>query len=260
MTCDTESPLVFLHIPKTAGQSVHRALGQALGGALGGEAGLSPVRLHSQAARGAAQLPPGYRLYSGHIDWEALETLGPRARAFTVLRDPLERIASFYLYLRRKAATLDAATLARPEHTGLARAGHWSAEEYFFGGDPGWRRFVEDHYRAPYCTYLVTRRIRGWDAVATLPRPELIARAADAARGLSGVYDVADPAPLIRDLTRWTGQPVTLPRINAAPETGARWPRLAAELSPASAERLMDWVAPDQALMARLGFGRSVAA
>ncbi|MHA6326452.1 sulfotransferase family 2 domain-containing protein [Roseivivax sp. CAU 1753] len=248
------APIVFLHIPKTAGQSVHHALIGALG-----QDAASPVRVHTQAARGRAQFPPGYRLYSGHIDWEALESLGPRARAFTVLRDPLERIASFYLYLRRKAAGMAGDVLARPEHTGLFRAHHWKTEAYFFGGDPGWRRFVEDHYRAPYCSYLATRRIRGWAAVADLPRPELIARAATAARGLAGVYDVADLAPLSRDLGRWTGKDVQLPRINAAPGHGARWPELAARLSPAGVERLVDWVTPDQALMARLGLDRVAA-
>ncbi|QFT61374.1 sulfotransferase family 2 domain-containing protein [Roseivivax sp. THAF30] len=244
----TARKLVFLHIPKTAGQAVHQAIAQAVGAPA-----ISPVRVHSQAGRGRAQFPPGYRVYSGHIDWESLEMLGPGTRTFTVLRDPLERIASFYFYLRRKASQMDASALEHGQHTGLSRALRWSAEAYFFGGDKEWRRFIADHYRAPYCSYLVTRRIRGHSQIAHLLRPDLISRAVLAARQLDGVYDQRDLGTLEVDLSLWLGTEIRLTEVNRGPGTGPRWPDLAAVLSPDGAARLADWVAPDQALMARLG-------
>ncbi|WP_430450438.1 hypothetical protein [Rhodophyticola sp.] len=70
MTASTDTTIVFLHIPKTAGQTIHSELARVVGAKA-----VSPVRVHTQAARGVAQMPPGYRLYSGHIDWEALDTL-----------------------------------------------------------------------------------------------------------------------------------------------------------------------------------------
>ena len=246
------APLVFLHIPKTAGQSVHAALSGAAGAGC-----VSPVRVHAEAPRGAAQMPAGYSLYSGHIDWEALEALPPARRVFTVLRDPLERMASFYFYLRREAGKLSPAALARPERTGMRRAAGLSAEVYFFGGDPGWRRFVRDHYQNPYCSYLATRRIRGRGDLPPLPARALLARAEAAARALDGVYDVSELARLEADLTRWTGLRLSIAarRVNAGPGAGARWPALAAELGPVAAARLTRWVALDRALMVRLGLG-----
>lgn len=159
--------IVFLHIPKTAGQTIHAELGRVVG-----EAAVSPVRVHTQAGPGAAQFPPGYRLYSGHIDWEALETVPEPRFTFTVLRDPLERLASFYFYICREAGKLSPEELSTPARTGMRMALESSPDEYFFGGTPGWRRFVRDHYRLPYCSYLITRKIRGWSAMPDLPNPE----------------------------------------------------------------------------------------
>src|SRR5690606_31646457 len=62
-------PIVFLHIPKTAGQTIHNQLAQMVGAG-----SVSPIRVQSQAPKGP-QMPAGYGLYSGHIDWTELETL-----------------------------------------------------------------------------------------------------------------------------------------------------------------------------------------
>lgn len=245
--------VVFLHIPKTAGQSVHRGMVEAIG-----EAAVSPVRVHSQAEPGAAQFPPGYRLYSGHIDWDALDTLPPDRFVFSVLRDPLERIASFYFYLRSQAATLDAAELARPERTGMRRILECSAEEYFFGGDAGWQRFVRDHYDNNYCAYFATRKLRGRAALDGLPEAEILARALAGAQGIDRVYGIDELDALEADLARVLGR---RPRIsgrvvNAGPGARAtpRWPQLRALIpDPEKRARLEGFAALDMALMRRLG-------
>ncbi|GAW37304.1 sulfotransferase family protein [Roseovarius sp. A-2] len=251
----TEAPIVFLHIPKTAGQTIHSELSRAVG-----RKAVSPVRVHTQGGPGAAQFPPGYRLYSGHIDWEALETLPSSRFVFTVLRDPLERIASFYFFLRRKAERLSAQDLARPARTGMRMVLENSPDDYFFGGTPQWRRFIDDHHHSPYCSYLVTRRLRGHSQVADWPRQDLVARAVEAARGLDGVYAVDRLDVLERDLQERLGLQlnVTGRFVNADPASRdvSQWARLEPMLErDESRMRLRRFALADQMLMFQLGLG-----
>jgi len=248
---EADTRLVFLHIPKTAGQAVHGAIARVIG-----EQAISPVRVHSQAGPGVAQMPPGFRLYSGHLDWEALDTL-PRPRfVFTVLRDPLERIASFYFFLRHQARGLSAEDLAQPARTGMRMVSTLSADEYFCGGDRAWQTFIRDHDDTVYCTYFATRRIRGWRQVAELDAPALIDRALAGAAAIDAIYSVEGLDRLEDDLERWLGtRPQIVGRVvNAGPraETG-RWPDLRALLqSEESVARLESFAERDRELMRRL--------
>lgn len=247
--------IVFLHIPKTAGQTIHAELSRVVGAGK-----VSPVRVHTEAGPGIGQFPPGYRLYSGHIDWEGLETVPEPRFVFTVLRDPLERIASFYFYLRRQAKTLSTAELSSPTRTGMRKALENGPDEYFFGGDANWQRFVREHYHSPYCAYLVTRKIRGFSDVASLPVRELADRAEAAARRLDGVYTVEALHRLEDDMRQRLGFriDVTTRVVNADPEGrgGGRWDRLTAMIErPETLEGLYQFALADQMLMHRLGLG-----
>ncbi|MFD1508551.1 sulfotransferase family 2 domain-containing protein [Lacimonas salitolerans] len=255
MTTSADTTIVFLHIPKTAGQTIHSELARVVGAKA-----VSPVRVHTQAGPGTEQLPPGYRLYSGHIDWEALETLPEPRFVFTVLRDPLERIASFYFYLRRQAEGLSAEELASKARTGMRMALELSPDDYFFSGTPGWQRFVRDHYHSPYCAYLATRRLRGYSQVADVPRGDLVKRALVAARGLDGVYNVDGLDRLEQDLKTRLGITVDLTGkfVNADPagQEARRWPRLEAMIEKEqTVVRLKRFALADQLLMFRLGLG-----
>lgn len=243
--------IVFLHIPKTAGQTVHTELTRVIGAAQ-----TSPVRVHTQAAPDG-QFPPGYRLYSGHLDWTDLETLPPDRFTFSVLRDPRERIASFYFYLLKKAETTDPAALQRPEHTGLRTILAQSADDYFFGGDARWRTFIRDHYDNFYCTYFATRKMRGWAGISKVPKAELMAMARTGAAAVDAFYGMDDLAALETDLHSVLGQPVHLvnTRINVGPkQTGTqRWPALMARLErDDSAKRLERMALLDAKLMRHL--------
>lgn len=251
----SDTVIVFLHIPKTAGQTIHSELTRVVG-----QQAVSPVRVHTEAGPGAAQFPPGYRLYSGHIDWEALETLPLPRFVFTVLRDPLERIASFYFYLRRQAESLSAEELSSPARTGMRMALENGPDEYFFGGSPQWRRFINDHYHSSYCTYLVTRCLRGYSRVADWPRRDLVLRAVEAARDLNGVYAVDRLDALERDLHTRLGVQVTVTDrfVNADPASRnvSQWARLEPMLErDESRMRLRRFAMADQMLMFRLGLG-----
>lgn len=247
----TRPTLVFLHIPKTAGQSIHAALTE-----IAGSENVSPIRVHTQVPESQTQMPVGYQIYSGHIDWVDLEHLPDHPKAFTVLRDPLERIASFYFYLRRKADLIGPNALTLPENIGMQRAAAWSAEDYFFAGNTMWQAFIRDHYWNPYCSYLVTKRIRGAAQAIHMPSEVLLARAQVAARDLSGLYHTNDLRPLERDLKRWTGKSVSIvdKRVNVGPSDGFRWPKLAALLSKEAVQKLEQMIAVDQRLMHALGF------
>ncbi|TNF60308.1 MAG: hypothetical protein EP307_08830, partial [Rhodobacteraceae bacterium] len=176
-------PVVFLHVPKTAGQTIHSELVRLVGG----PAFVSPVRVHTQAAE-TAQMPTGYRLYSGHIDWIGLDLLPRHSFVFSVLRDPRERIASFYFYLLREARAMDRATLDLPQNLGKRMILDRSADDYFFGGDDDWQRFVLDHYDNFYCSYFATRRMRGHALLDSLSDAEILKRAQGGLDRLTAVY------------------------------------------------------------------------
>lgn len=257
-----EAPIVFLHIPKTAGQTIHNELARVVG-----ESAVSPVRVHSQAGGDAPQMPPGHALYSGHLDWAGMDALPAARFAFTVLRDPFERIASFYFYLLKQAQGLSEAELARPARTGMRNIRAVSADDYFFGGDTGWRRFVHDHYDNFYCTYLATGRMRGWTGIRDLEPEALLARAQSGAGRLDRIYATESRETgldaLERDIARLTGRTirVTGNYVNAGPfgtdpqaRTERRWPRLLERLeSDASVRRLEGFALKDETLMERLG-------
>ncbi len=244
-----QHPLVFLHLPKTAGQTVHNTLAAAVGSPL-----VSPIRVHSQA-EGWRQFPPGYGLYSGHLDMAEAGHL-PRGRfTFTVLRDPRERIASFWLYLRRDALRLDPTHLALPSNIGRRRALDWAAEDYFFSGDATWQTFIRDHYDNFYCGYFGSGRFRGGGAIRALPAQAAIARAREGLAALDGVFSIGDLRPLEAALAERYGLTVRFDsrKDNAAdlaPQT-RRWPILLDALgSDVARRRIESFVERDEALLA----------
>lgn len=248
-------PIVFLHIPKTAGQTIHNALAVAVGG----RAHVSPIRTHTQTAP-EDQFPAGYRLYSGHLDWVALDSVVPAPFVFTVLRDPRERIASFYFFLEAEAQTLSAEALARPEHAGKRRLLSVSADDYFFGGEHGWQGFIDDHYDNFYCTYFATRRIRGSREVAGMSADALITAALTGIERVDRVYFTDDLARLETDLSGLVGTPLNVAgsfhNTGAIARGEARWPHLLARFEKdANRDALHRFAERDEEFLARLRRG-----
>lgn len=245
-------PIVFLHIPKTAGQSVHNALSRAVGADH-----VSPIRVHTQAQDGAAQFPDGYRLYSGHLDWTALDRIPTPRFVFSILRDPRERIASFYFYLRKEAKSLTPEELDLPQNKGKKAALFASAEEYFFGGDPQWQHFIRDHYDNFYCRYLASQRIRAGQAFSDLPDRRKLRMALRNLEQIDWIYSVENLSALEADLHTLFGFDLNLEsrRDNAGdrPVTEKRWPRLLEHLPGSKAEQKLErFVELDLALMQQL--------
>lgn len=245
-------PIVFLHIPKTAGQTVHNEMARIVG-----EKAVSPIRVHTQAQGDALQMPPGYRLYSGHIDWVELDNLD-NPFTFTVLRDPRERIASFYFYLLKEAQALSEAELQLPQFTGKRLVRTQSADDYFFGGNAGWQRFIDDHYAHFYCTYFATRKMRGYAQMQNMDLQEKVAAAQSGAQAISKIYSTRDLTPLEQDLQAELGARVNLVgnyhNAGNIERSAKRWPKLMDRLEKdAHRQRLEDYAAPDLALLEALG-------
>jgi hypothetical protein len=144
--------IVFLHIPKTAGQSVH----EALVAAYGAEA-VCPARVNEQLYELSIEQLNRYRVVSGHLDWSRLDCIQGPKFVFTVLREPRDRILSFYFYLREQASRLSAEELDKPERQGMKAALTLKPAEYFLGGAPHLRRFLDDHYDNFYTHYFAGR-------------------------------------------------------------------------------------------------------
>ncbi|MGV6847912.1 MAG: sulfotransferase family 2 domain-containing protein [Marinibacterium sp.] len=219
------APIAFLHIPKTAGQTIHNALA-----AMVGKDHVSPVRTHSQAGKGDPQMPAGYALYSGHIDWTELDSLPGDPFSFTVLRDPRERIASFYFYLLKEAEALSAEALEQKHNLGKKLILTRSAEEYFFGGPDWFDTFIRDHYDNFYTHYLAGRKMRGRKDLAALGATERLARAEANARRITRIYAVSDLPRLEADIAERYGAKIsvagTFVNRGPGPQGQSRWPQL----------------------------------
>lgn len=244
-------PIVFLHIPKTAGQTVHHQIGGRVG-----LRNISPIRDIVEAAPGQTHLPPGYAFYSGHIDWTDLDTL-PDPFAFTILRDPRERIGSFYFYLLRQANERTEEELALPRFTGQRTILRRSADDYFFGGDRGWQRFIRNNYDNFYCAYLATRKIRGSPQMDGLELSDRVRAAREGARRLSAIYTIDRLADLETDIQALLGEPVRLVgnyrNVGHDGSGTTRWADLLSRFeTDAAAHRLEQFVAADEALMTEL--------
>lgn len=250
-------PIVFLHIPKTAGQTIHNELARMVG-----KRAVSPIRVHSQVGPGEPQMPAGYGLYSGHLDWTEIDTLPEDKFIFTVLRDPGERIASFYFYLLKEAQRLTEDELALPHNTGKKKIRNMSADDYFFGGDGAWQTFIHDHYNNFYCTYFATRKMRGYPEVRDLPHDELIARAQKGLKAVDRVYSTSDLVALEQDIDKIFGKKIRVAgnyhNTGGHDQGELRWPKLLERFeSDDSVLRLEQFVTEDELLMDSLDFARS---
>ena len=94
-------PIVFIHLPKTAGMTLRGVLERVYEG--------HPIAFLGNLSKGGelaefAAMPEADRrahaLVAGHFPWGAQAVL-PGARTITVLRDPVERLISVYAYNKR---------------------------------------------------------------------------------------------------------------------------------------------------------------
>lgn len=256
MTPEGTRNLVFLHIPKTAGQTVHMELEQKLGAQT-----VSPIRLHTQVKHEADQYPAGYRLYSGHLDWRDLSVVPEPRFVFTVLRDPLERLASFYFFLQRQAYDASAALLASGRGKAMREILARTPSDFFLGGGRNWNTWVRDHFDNFQTNYLATGQVRGRRRLADMAPDTLIDLALKNSQKIDAIYTTQTLSRLEKNLTPDLGErPVFQSRrANAAPSMNEelRWPQLAALLG-SDADHVATFGQTDQKLIERLGLSDAI--
>jgi hypothetical protein len=188
--------IAFLHIPKTAGQSIHHSLAD-----LFPKPKVCPARTNEDLHKYSVSDLKQYSLFSGHLDWSLLKLTGPFDYTFTVLRDPLDRILSFYFYLRKEAERLKKA--GKAIGPGMHAAITLSPEEYFTGGDPGLRSFLDNHYNNFYAYYFASGSYSGHSQLSKKFAPgsvELFQCAKLGLQSLDAVYTLSSLSKVLHDI------------------------------------------------------------
>lgn len=196
--------IVFLHIPKTAGQSIHAALENAFG-----KQAVCPARVNDQLKQMSISEINRYQVFSGHLDWTLLDCLKGPTYVFTVLREPLDRLLSFYFFLRKQGEQMKSEERQKPGNQGLKAAFELSPNEYFMGGPPHLRNFLDDHYDNFYTYFFAGRHYRARSELigayrsGAISRERLLDMARDNLSHLGGVFSVdhiGEVFSVIRDL------------------------------------------------------------
>jgi hypothetical protein len=202
--------LVFLHLPKTAGQSVHNWLV-----AIVGREGVAPCRVNTQLWPMSVAELRSFSLVSGHLDWSLLDCVEAPKFVFTVLRKPVDRILSFYFFLRSEAQKLSPEELAKPENQGKHAVLHLSPDEYFNGGPAHIRTFLDNHYDNFYMYYFAGRTYDARQRLKATPPGHVVRMAFDNLETLSGVYTIGQLDRLESDIqSRFPQAEGRLPHVN----------------------------------------------
>jgi hypothetical protein len=160
-----EPKVIFLHIPKTAGQSVHEYLLRNFSNEL-----VCPARVNDQLTQYSAAELNRYQVFSGHFDWSAFDLLEGERFVFTILRDPLERLLSFYFFLREQATHF--ANLGQlDDKPGIKAAIELTPWQYFVDPECPLREFIDNHYDNFFTFYFAGRTYNARSKLKPLTGP-----------------------------------------------------------------------------------------
>ena len=239
----TKSPLLQIHIPKTAGTSLFGVLGRFF----------HPTRVHQVTdypmdVEDLRTLVAGKDLIAGHLTWNATSVFPEPPAVLLLLRDPIERALSVISYLREHAA----AGIFEPESQRMAQLFFERSLAELLGRDRGLREVVGSMHVA----YLSAddQNVRNPASLltpeGTLDQDETERRFAIAARNLASCHWVATAETFDRDLHTLAIRQ-GWPSLGTIPHHLASRDRLRAEDLPAAAlEELKRLTAADRELYA----------
>lgn len=154
--------VLFLHIPKTAGQSTHQFLIDRFG-----KERVCPARVNDQFRQMSIPDLQKYTVFSGHVDWSLFDEIKGPLFTFTILRDPFDRILSFYFYLREQAKIFE----KRGEldsKPGLKAALQNTPQEFFVCDKNAHRNFIDQNIDNFYTYYFAGRKYTARDQFGKL--------------------------------------------------------------------------------------------
>jgi len=120
-------PVVFYHIPKSAGTTLNRILKKNYPPENFVECGIDTYAFMADMKTWSPERLAQVRLLQGHFPFGFHEALPGRARYFTILRDPVDRVVSYFYHARRE-----------PRHYlyDQIHDNHWTLKELLENGSP----------------------------------------------------------------------------------------------------------------------------
>lgn len=159
------SKVAFIHIPKCAGSSINWHLKKHLGSARsGGALMINAAENKERGIQPSLQQRKAAGFIAGHCGWSDVSDLRESHYLFTVLRDPVARVVSFYDFCRNHVNVSDAPFFPIKASKDL------SFEEFCRSDDPAVRMFVDNvQARTLATTYMdcTDRSAEGWERMAT---------------------------------------------------------------------------------------------
>lgn len=146
--------IIFLHLPKTAGQSVRKMLDEAYAGQA-----ISPARSNEDLLTYSIQQLNQFQVIAPHGDWTLLEAVEKPRYVFSVFREPQARLLSYYFYVLNKAKDMPESERKLPHHQGLNHVFTKTPDEYFFPDVPHLKAFIDDIYDNFYTYYFAGRTL-----------------------------------------------------------------------------------------------------
>jgi hypothetical protein len=190
--------LKFLHLPKTAGNSIREFASRFFQ-----QRHVCPVIYDAELRAIGDEELRSYRMFAGHLDWASLDRVDGPSFTFTVLREPLDRVLSFYFYLRNTGAKLDATQLETPDKRGMRAALTLPPDEFFCGGPRPVRRQLDTTMDNLYAYYFAGRSFgmrREIHVGKGISEAELLRLANWNLDLLDGIYAIDDLGPLQKDI------------------------------------------------------------